>query len=73
MTNSISTTRSINDEPLAFEDIFVKLDSYDVFYENDFMRSKLSTVEALDTTDSAFVPLAPSITINNKIYLVILH
>ena len=25
------------------------------------MRSKLSTVEALDTTDSAFVPLAPSI------------
>ena len=66
MTNSISTTRSINDEPLAFEDIFIKLDSYDVFYETDFMRSKLSTVEALDTTDSAFVPLAPSINYNQQ-------
>ena len=35
VTNSISTTRSINDEPVNFEDIFIALDSYNVLKEND--------------------------------------
>ena len=61
ITNSVSTTRSINESPSAFEDIFVRLDSYDVFFESDFMRSELSTVEALDNTNSGLIPLAPSI------------
>ena len=61
ITNSVSTTRSINESPSAFEDIFIRLDSYDVFFESDFMRSELSTVEALDNTNSGLIPLAPSI------------
>ncbi len=61
ITNSISTTRSINKKPSTFEDIFIRLDSYDVFDDSDYLRSELSTVEALDNTNSGFIPLAPSI------------
>ena len=61
ITNSVSTTRSINESPSTFEDIFIRLDSYDVFFESDYMRSELSTVEALDNTNSGLIPLAPSI------------
>ena len=51
----------LNEEPNTFEDIFIRLDSYDVLYKNDYLRSELSTVEALDNTNSGFIPLAPSI------------
>ena len=61
VTNSISTTRSINDEPVNFEDIFIALDSYDVLKENDFLKSEISYVAALDTTDSNLIPVTPSI------------
>ena len=61
ITNSVSTTRSINESPSTFEDIFIRLDSYDIFFESDYMRSELSTVEALDNTNSGLIPLAPSI------------
>ena len=61
ITNSVSTTRSINDSPSTFEDIFIRLDSYDIFYKSDYLRTELSTVEALDNTNSGFIPLAPSI------------
>ncbi len=61
ITNSVSTTRSINEKPNTFEDIFIRLDSYDMFYESDYLRSELSTVEALDNTNSGLIPLAPSI------------
>ena len=67
VTNSVSTTRSINDEPSTFEDIFVRLDSYNFIYEDDYMRSEISTVEALDKTNSGLVPLTPSIKYNNQI------
>ena len=61
ITNSISTTRSINENPNTFEDIFIRLDSYELFDDSDYLRSELSTVEALDNTNSGFIPLAPSI------------
>ncbi len=61
VTNSISTTRSINDEPVNFEDIFIALDSYNVLKENDFLKSEISYVAALDTTDSNLIPVTPSI------------
>ena len=67
VTNSVSTTRSVNDEPSTFEDIFIKLDSYDLFYNNDFLRTEISTVEALDKTNSGLVPLTPSIKYSNQI------
>ena len=61
ITNSVSTTRSINEKPNTFEDIFIRLDSYDIFYNSDYLRSELSTVEALDDTNSGLIPLAPSV------------
>ena len=68
LTNSVSTTRSINEESLTFEDVFIKLNSYDVLYKSDFLNAEISTVEALDTTKSAFIPLSPSVTyINQKL------
>ena len=82
ITNSVSTTRSNNENPAAFEDIFIKLDSYDTFFESDYLRSEISTVEALDSTKTGLIPLSPSIkyfsqklikddyTITNKINLI---
>ena len=67
ITNSVSTTRSINDTPSAFEDISLKLDSYNLFYKNDLMRSEISTVEALDKTNSGLIPLTPSVKYTNYI------
>ncbi len=66
VTNSVSTTRSINDESTTFEDIFVRLDSYNTFYKSDYLKTEISTVEALDTTKSGFVPLIPSIKYTNQ-------
>ena len=67
VTNSVSTTRSVNDEPSSFEDIFIKLDNYNLIYDNDFLRTEISTVEALDKTNSGLVPLSPSIKYSNQI------
>ncbi len=67
ITNSVSTTRSVNEEASTFEDIFIKLDSYDLIYKNDFLRTEISTVEALDKTNSGLVPLTPSIKYSNQI------
>ncbi len=61
VTNSISTTRSINDEPVSFEDIFINLDSYNVLKKNDYLKSEISSVASLDSTDSNFIPITPSI------------
>ena len=66
ITNSVSTTRSINKQPSTFEDIFIRLDSYDVFYKSDYLRSEISTVEALDNTNSGLIPLTPSIKYSNQ-------
>lgn len=65
-TNSVSTTRSINKESNKSEDIFIRLDSYDIFDKSDYLRSELSTVEALDNTNSGLIPLAPSIKYNSQ-------
>ena len=61
ITNSISSTRSNNEEPVTFEDIFIRLDSYDILGKNDYFRTELSTVEAFDSTKTGLIPLAPSI------------
>ena len=67
VTNSVSTTRSVNDESSTFEDIFIKLDNYNLIYDNDFLKTEISTVEALDKTNSGLVPLTPSIKYSNQI------
>ncbi len=65
-TNSVSTTRSINEESVTFEDVFIRLESYDVFYKTDYLKTEISTVEALDRTKSALIPLSPSIKYSNQ-------
>ena len=61
VTNSVSTTRSINNEPISFEDIYISLDSYNILKKNDFLKSEISSVAALDTSDSDLIPVTPSI------------
>ena len=61
VTNSVSTTRSINNEPISFEDIYISLDSYNILKKNDFFKSEISSVAALDTSDSDLIPVTPSI------------
>ncbi len=66
ITNSVSTTRSINDESVTFEDIFVRLDSYNVLKKDDYFRGEISTVEAFDATNSGLIPLSPSFKYSNQ-------
>jgi hypothetical protein len=49
-TNSISTTRSNNEEPLTFEDIYLRFENYNVIGENDFLKTELSSVESFEAT-----------------------
>ncbi len=69
ITNSVSTTRSINDEANTFEDIFIRLESYDFLNQYDYLKSEISTVEALDATNSGLIPLSPSIKYSNQIFV----
>ena len=68
ITNSISTTRSTNEEPISFDDIFISLDSYDVLNKHDYLKSEISSVAAFDTSDSQFIPITPSINYESMNY-----
>ena len=59
VTNSVSTTRSLNEEPIKFENIYLRLDNYDFYLKDDYLSAQLSTVEAFDSTNVSFVPLTP--------------
>ena len=48
-TNSISTTRSINEEPITFEDIYLRSENYDLFVKNDYLKTELSSVESFES------------------------
>ena len=65
-TNSISTTRSINEEPITFEDIYLRLENYNFFIDNDYLNSELSTVESFDASNIDQIPLAPSLSYYGK-------
>ena len=68
VTNSISTTRSTNDDPISFEDIFVSVDSYNVLNKNDYLKSEVSSVAAFDATDYQYIPITPSISYESVNY-----
>ena len=74
-TNSISTTRSNNDEPLTFEDIYLRFENYNVVSENDFLKTEISSVESFEATNLGSIPIVPSIYytnfVNFKDYLII--
>lgn len=66
-TNSISKSRSINDESIPFENIYLKHEGYNLFKKNDYISSKLNTVTAYDNSNNALVPMElPSIQYENN-------
>ena len=66
-TNSISTTRSINEEPITFEDIYLRLEKYDFFIKDDYFKTELSSVETFESTDLNSIPISPSVSYLNFI------
>ena len=66
-TNSKSTTRSTNEVPISFEEIFLRLESYNFLTKNDFLKTELSSVEDFGTTNTNTIPISPSIKYHNQI------
>ena len=66
-TNSVSTTRSLNDEPLTFENLYIRLENYNFFINNDYLRTELSSIESFDSTDTNLIPISPNINYSNVI------
>ena len=74
-TNSISTTRSINEEPITFEDLYLRLENYNFIKENDYLKTELSSVETFESTDLKSIPISPRLNymnfINSKDFIII--
>lgn len=68
-TNSVSTSRSTNDEPITFEDIFIRLENYNLFLINDYLKTEISSIESFKSSDNASTPISPSITYSNYVNL----
>lgn len=66
-TNSISASRSINEEPVTFENLFVKLENYNLLTGDDYLNTEISTVRSFDSTDINQVPISPIINYHNKL------
>ena len=64
-TNSISTTRSINKDPITFEEIYIRLENYNLFSRNDFLKTELSSVESFESTELNSIPILPRISYSN--------
>ena len=60
-TNSISTTRSINEDPITFEDIYLRLENYNFFTRDDYLKTELSSVESFKSSNLNSIPISPSI------------
>ncbi len=67
ITNSISTTRSNNEDPLKFEDIYLRLDNYNFALDDDYLRTEISTIEAYDSTNDSLIPFTPHINYHNNL------
>ena len=68
-TNSISTTRSINEEPITFEDIYLRSENYNLLVKDDYLKTELSSVESFESVDLSSIPISPSLNYTNLIYL----
>ena len=66
ITNSISTSRSINSNPITFEEIYLRLNSFDTLMKNDFIITEISTVGAFDNINNALIPFSPSLQYSNN-------
>ena len=66
-TNSISTTRSINEDPITFEDIYLRLEKYNVFFKNDFLKTEISSVESFESINLNSIPISPRLSYLNSL------
>ena len=66
-TNSISTTRANNEEPLTFEDIYLRFENYNIISENDILKTELSSVESFEAINLNSIPIVPSLKYTNFI------
>jgi LPS-assembly protein len=66
-TNSISTTRSINEDPTTFEDIFLRSENYDILKSNDYSKIELSSVESFESNKINSIPISPSLNYYNNL------
>ena len=69
LTNSVSTTRSQNEYPIRFEDIFLRLDNYNLALNNDYLRAEITTVESFDSTNVSLIPFSPHLNYYNTFKL----
>ena len=68
-TNSVSATRSINTQPITFEDIYIKSENFNLFSGDDYLKSEISSVSAFNATDINQVPLSPSVQYRSQFLL----
>ena len=66
-TNSISTSRSLNIEPVSFEDISFKLEKYNNFNINDYTKYEISSVESFDQVNKDYIPIELALDYESKL------
>jgi LPS-assembly protein len=66
-TNSISNTRSINEDPITFEDIYLRFENYNFFMKEDYLKTELSSVESFESSNLNSIPILHSISYMNSL------
>ena len=67
LTNSKSMSRSLNEEPITFEDLKFSFERYDNLQKNDYSKFQISTVEAFDDINFDLIPRELSIYYENSL------
>jgi len=66
-TNSISTTRSINEDPITFENKYLRFENYNFFIKDDYLKTELSSIESFESSNLNSIPILPSISYMNSL------
>ena len=59
----------INEDPVTFENLFIKLENYNLLTSDDYLNTEISTVRSFDSTDINQIPISPIINYHNKLVL----
>ena len=66
-TNSISSTRSLNDESITFEDIYFIIENYNFLKKDDYLKVSIKSVASFESNSDNLIPLSSSINYENEI------
>ena len=66
-TNSISSTRSLNDESITFEDIYFNIENYNFLKKDDYLKVSIKSVASFESNSDNLIPLSSSINYENEI------